>query len=127
MTRAAIKHGEERLRRATLTGDVAELDALLSDRALFTGSDGAVLRKEDDLAVYRNGTQKITRYEPSAMAIELHTGGSSAVVSVRVELEGVAQGAPFAGIFRYTRLWAHEDGVFKIVAAHASAVTASRI
>ncbi len=103
-----------------LESNVAELDALLSDRVVFTGANGVVLRKEDDLAVHRAGSQKITRYEPREMLIELHNNGASAVVSLRVELEGASAGTPFAGVFRYTRMWTIEDHVFRIVAAHMS-------
>jgi ketosteroid isomerase-like protein len=118
VTRAAIKHAEERLRAAVLAGDVAALDALLHDAVVFVGADGSVLRKEDDLALYRSSAQRVSRYDVRELVVELH--GPVAVACVRVEVAGDVGGAPFEGAYRYTRTYVQEDGAWRIVAAHAS-------
>ena len=48
--------------------------------------------------------------------------GVSLVVSVRMEMRGWFQGTPFAGPFRYTRVWRERDAHWRVVAGHVSAV-----
>ena len=121
MTRAAIKNAEERLRQAILTNDVDALDGLLGERVIFVGPEGSVLRKEDDLALYRSGAQKITRYDPSEMTIEL-LGEDLAVVLLRVDLAGQRGAEPFAGAFRFTRTYMREHHAWRIACAQASPI-----
>lgn len=121
MTRAALKNAEERLRQAVLTSNVDALDGLLSESVIFVGPDGTVLNKEDDLALYRSGTQTLTRYDPSEMQIELH-GDDVGVVVLRVDLSGQRGARTFAGAFRFTRTYVREGHAWRIACAQASAI-----
>lgn len=119
---ASLHSCETALRRAQLAGDVQELDRLVDDALVFTGPNGAVYGKQDDLEAHRRGVIRITRLDPSEERIQRF--GHIAVVSVRMEMSGTFEGAIFAGPFRYTRVWrAHADG-WRIVAGHVSAVLA---
>ena len=119
---ASLLACEAALRQAQLTSNVQELDRLVDDALVFTGPNGAVYGKQDDLDAHRRGVIRITRLEPSEERIQRF--GHIAVVSVRMEMSGTFEGAPFAGPFRYTRVWrAHENG-WRIVAGHVSAVLA---
>jgi len=119
---ASLLACEAALRKAQLTSNVEELDRLVDDALVFTGPNGAVYGKQDDLDAHRRGLIRITRLDPSEERIQRF--GNIAVVSVRMEMSGTFEGAPFAGPFRYTRVWrAHEDG-WRIVAGHVSAVLA---
>jgi hypothetical protein len=44
---------EAALRRAQLASDVAEIDRLVDEELVFTGPDGSVYSKTDDLAAHR--------------------------------------------------------------------------
>jgi len=121
MTRAALKNAEERLRQAILTSDVHALEGLLGERVIFVGPEGSVLRREDDLALYRSGAQTITRYDPSEMTIELH-GDHIGVVVLRVDLAGQRGTRPFAGAFRFTRTYVREHEAWRIACAQASPI-----
>ena len=63
-----------------------ELDRLVDDALVFTGPNGAVYGKEDDLDAHRRGLIRITRLEPSEERIQRF--GEIAVVSVRMEMAG---------------------------------------
>jgi len=118
----SLRACESALRRAQLAGDVVALDRLVDDALVFTGPDGAIYGKADDLETHRQGTVRITRLEPSEERVQRF--GGIAVISVRMEMTGTFHGAPFAGPFRYTRIWcAREDG-WRIVAGHVTAVLA---
>ena len=111
---------EAALRAAQLAGDAAALEALLDDTLMFTGPDGAVYGKADDLDAHRRGWIVITRLEPSDERVERH--GGLAIVSVRMEMAGTWRGEAFHGPFRYTRVWRRFANGWRIVAGHVSAV-----
>lgn len=111
---------EDALRRAQLAGDVAALDRLVDDALVFTGPDGLVYGKADDLEAHREGWVCITRLEPSEERVLRF--GPVAVITVRMEMAGSFKGMPFAGPFRYTRVWREGPAGWRIVAGHVSAV-----
>ena len=57
----AIVELEERLRAAQLGADVAALDRLLADELLFTGPDGNLGAKAQDLESHRSGAVAYSR------------------------------------------------------------------
>jgi hypothetical protein len=117
---AALQASEAALRRAQLASDVAELDGLVDDGLVFTGPNGLVYGKQDDLDAHRRGLIRITRLDPSEERVQRF--GEFAVVSVRMEMSGTFEGAAFAGPFRYTRVWRAYDDAWRIVAGHVSAI-----
>ena len=118
----SLSASEAALRQAQLASDVAALDRLVDDTLVFTGPDGAIYGKSDDLNAHRDGMIRITRLEPSEERIQRF--GSIAVVSVRMEMAGSFRGTAFAGPFRYTRVWCDRPDGWRIVAGHVSAVLA---
>jgi len=117
---ASLQACEVALRQAQLASDVSTLDRLLDDALIFTGPDGALYGKQDDLDAHRSGAVRITRLEPSDEHVQRF--GNIAVVSVRMEMSGTFQGAAFAGPFRYTRIWCARSDGWRIVAGHVSPV-----
>lgn len=111
---------EAALRRAQLASDVAEIDRLVDEALVFTGPDGAVYGKRDDLEAHRTGMVRITRLEPSEERLQRF--GSIAVISVRMDMSGTFRGAAFAGPFRYTRIWCARPEGWRVVAGYVSAV-----
>ena len=112
---------EAELREAQLTADVNRLDRLIDADLLFTGPDGELATKGDDLAAHRSGVVRMSSHEPEAMRIRW-IGDDVAVVALRTRLAGEVAGQPFAGTWRYTRVWSRADGRWRIVAGHVSQV-----
>jgi ketosteroid isomerase-like protein len=117
-----LRAAEAALRQAQFTNDTAALERLLDDALVFTGPDGAVYGKADDLHAHRERWLRLTRLEPSEERIQRF--GVIAVVSVRMEMAGSFRGEPFAGPYRYTRVWCERPDGWRIVAGHVSAVQA---
>jgi len=113
---------EEELRRAQLASDTEALDGLLDDALMFTGLDGAVVTKNDDLFLHRSGRIRITRMEPVERTM-LHLGETS-VVSVKMDSAAIIDGAPINAILRYTRIWHKASDEWRVVAGHMSVVPA---
>jgi ketosteroid isomerase-like protein len=115
---------ESRLRAAQLAGDIAALEALISDDLLFTGPDGALATKADDLAAHASGAVRFVVHEPEELRVR-SISDSVAVCALRARLSVEVHGAPVVGTFRYTRVWAREgDDVWRVVGGHVSAVPA---
>lgn len=119
----SLLSSEAALRRAQLASDVAELDRLLDEELVFTGPDGGLYSKADDLDAHRAGTIRITRLEGSEERVQRF--GEVAIVSVRMDMSGSFRGEAFSGPFRYTRIWCARPDGWRIVAGHVSAIAAS--
>lgn len=117
-----LRH-EERLRQAMLAGDVAELDRLLDIELLFVGPDARVHGKADDLALHRTGTTRFTSLEVRDRRLAVH--GEAAVVTVEADLAGEFAGAPFAGRYRYLRVWARRADGWRVVGGSVAATAPS--
>lgn len=112
---------EQRLYRAQLTSDVSVLEELLSEDLIFVGPSGEIVTKPMDLELHRSGAITITQLEPKEQEIRCLDGAAVAVT--QIFLTGIFQGSPFAGDFRYTRVWQHTDQGWHILAGHCSAIT----
>jgi hypothetical protein len=116
-----LHSAERRLQLAQLHSDVAELDALIDERLIFTGPDGRLYGKQDDLDVHGQGRQTMSKVEQHDLRVIVaeHVG----VTCFYGRLEGSLDGEPFAAQLRYTRTWLFdEDRGWQLVAGHASVV-----
>ena len=111
---------EERLRLAMLNSDVAELDELLSPDLLFTNHLGMLVSKEDDLHAHASKAFVFQALDLSESKIL--TQQNSAVVSVKADIQGLYDGQPANGCFRFTRFWSNDSGKWKVVAGHSSVI-----
>ena len=115
---------EARLRAAQLSADVAELDALLDDVLLFTGPDGQLGTKAQDLAAHGSGAVRFREHEPEELHVR-RVGSDVAVVALRARLAVEVGGSLVRGTYRYTRVWARgQDGAWRVVGGHVSEVPA---
>ena len=116
---------ERRLRAAQLAADVAALDALIADALLFTGPDGRLATKAQDLEAHRSGAVRFRAHEPEELRVR-RVGADVAVTSLRARLAVEVAGALVQGVYRYTRVWAREDGgPWRVVGGHVSEVPAA--
>lgn len=119
---AAILVGEAELRAAQLAGDTAALDRLIADELLFTGPDGALGTKAQDLESHRSGVVRFRAHEPEELRVR-RVGDSAAVSALRARLAVEVAGALYRGTYRYTRVWARENGgPWRVVGGHVSEV-----
>lgn len=117
---ASLRTAERRLQAAQLASDVPVLIELLADDVLFTGPDGSLLTKEDDLAAHRSGQQVLTSVEEEDLRVL--AGPHLGVTWFLGSVAGTVGGQPFAVRMRYTRTWANTPAGWQVVAAHASLV-----
>ncbi len=113
---------ETRIRAAQLSADLTALDSLISDDLLFTGPDGQLGTKAQDIEAYRSGVVKFMEHIPEELRIR-RVSADVAISSLRAQLAVDVAGHLSRGIYRYTRVWAREDGrTWRVVGGHVSLV-----
>ena len=112
---------EARLRAAQLAADVAELDALIADELLFTGPDGQLGTKAQDLEAHGSGLVRFRRHAPEELRMR-RVGRDVVVTALRARLAVEVAGTLIEDTVRYTRVWAREGGTWRVVGGHVSAV-----
>ena len=113
---------EARIRAAQLRGDVPALDALLADNLLFTGPDGTVGTKAQDLAAHESGAVRFRKHVPMELRVR-RIGPAVAVTALAAQLSVEVAGTLVSGEYRYTRVWAREASRdWQVVGGHVSAV-----
>jgi ketosteroid isomerase-like protein len=118
----AIVACEARLRAAQLAADVDALDALIADELLFTGPDGELGTKAQDLELHGSGTVRFREHEPEELRVR-RVGADVVVAALRARLGVEVAGTMLRGTFRYTRVWAREaGGPWRVVGGHVSEV-----
>ena len=115
-TTAGLLSAERALQAAQLASDVAALDALLDERLVAIGPDGARHSKDDDLAGWRSGSSVIT--ELVEEDVEALVAGTTGVTFLVARLAGTFAGQPMRARLRYTRTWTHDDDGWRVLAAH---------
>jgi ketosteroid isomerase-like protein len=116
----SLRAAERRLQAAQLASDVGALTELLADTVRFTGPDGGVFSKQDDLSAHASGYQTLTSLveEDLQVLADEHVG----VTWFLGTLAGAVGGQPLRARMRYTRTWSRDRAGWRIIAAHASAV-----
>jgi ketosteroid isomerase-like protein len=115
---------EARLRTAQLAADVQELGQLIDDDLLFTGPDGQLGTKAQDLAAHGSGAVRFREHEPEELRVR-RVGSDVAVVALRARLAVEVAGSVVRGTYRYTRVWSRgKDGAWRVVGGHVSEVPA---
>ena len=113
---------EARIRAAQLNADLTALEDLISDDLLFTGPDGQLGTKGQDIEAYRSGTVKFIAHVPEELRIR-RVSADVAISSLRAQLSVEVAGNLSRGTYRYTRVWAREDGRgWRVVGGHVSLV-----
>ncbi|GAA2665142.1 hypothetical protein GCM10010400_26450 [Streptomyces aculeolatus] len=117
----SLRTAERRLQAAQLASDTAALDELIDDAMRFTGPDGSVYTKDDDLRAHETGQQILTSLKEED--VQVFATADTGVTWFLGTLEGSVGGQPMRARMRYTRTW-HRDRAtgWRIIAAHASFV-----
>ena len=106
---------ERGIAEAWLKADVDWIAQHEADEFVFTGSEGAVSSKADDIASLKSGASKFESFvidEMRAMAF-----GDSAVVVGQATMKGSYLGKDYSGSFRFTDTFVKRDGRWQLVAS----------
>jgi hypothetical protein len=117
-----LQAAERALQAAQLASNVTELDRLIDDRLVFTGPDGRLYSKADDLRLHGSGEQKMSGVVEEDLTVLVV--GNTGVTCFLGTVSGVLSGAAFTARVRYTRTWIHDDSHgWRLIAGHVSGVS----
>jgi ketosteroid isomerase-like protein len=112
---------EEQWRTAQLAGDIAVMDKLLSDDYIGISMTGQVNTKAQQLDRARNHKMVLSKLDLGERQVKLV--GSIAIVTSMADIEGINDGVPVKGTFRYTRVYQRlPTGDWKITSFEATRV-----
>lgn len=109
-----------------LQGDAAALAPLLADDWLLTHSDGRTQDKGDylqELGRGARGGRVNTAITNEGVVVRVY-GGTAVITGASVQSGIGADGQPFSGRFRFTRVWVRQDGAWVMAASHSSRLAA---
>ena len=113
---------EGQLRTAQLNADVVALERLIADDLLFTGPDGQLGTKAQDLDAHASGVVRFRAHEPEELRVR-RVGANVAIAALRARLSVEVAGTVMRGTYRYTRVWARENGgPWRVVGGHVGEV-----
>jgi hypothetical protein len=98
-----------------VAADVEALDRLLDDTVVYTGPDGRVISKGQDLQAYRSGALGITSFV--VHELDASVNGRNGTTRVRAAVTGEMDGQSFTVRLRYVRDWIEMGGSWRVVAA----------
>ena len=115
-----IQDAEARLRSAMLEGDAEALEDLLSVELVITDEEGRSVSRDEEVAELRSRRLRLDVMEVEDL--QIRPLGEAAIAWSRVRMHGTHEGQPVSGHYAVTRVWAREDGEWRVAAEHASAV-----
>jgi len=105
---------------ANIRRDKAFFQRIEADECLFTGSDGSLTTKSEDVAsVDQPPAATLTTYAPDSMRVEIY--GLTAVVWGRITTGGHRRdGSAFQHRSRFTDVFVYRDGRWQLVSGQSS-------
>jgi ketosteroid isomerase-like protein len=115
---------EEQWRVAQVAGDINAMDRLLSDDYVGITMNGMVNTKAQQLDRIRSKSLVLTRMD--LMDDKIRIVGKIAIVTCKAEVQGINEGMPISGAFRYTRVYQRlPSGAWKITNFEVTRVPAN--
>lgn len=120
-TRQVLMQLERDIGKANIDRDFAFFDRVEADEFIFTGADGSLLNKQEDLKGLKepaNPDAALLAYDVDEMNVLLYE--KTAVVTGRVTTKRRYKGAESSSQSRFTDVFVWRDERWQIVAGHSS-------
>ena len=120
-TRQDLMQLERDIGKANIVRDYAFFDRVEADEFIFTGADGSMLTKQEDL----NGLKEAPNHDITLLAYDVDQMNvllydKTAVVTGRVTTQRRYKGTESSSQSRFTDVFVWRDGRWQIVAGHSS-------
>lgn len=122
-TKQDLMQLERDIGKANIERDYAFFDRVEADEFIFTGADGSLLNKKEDLKGLKepaNPDVTLLAYDVDEMSVLLYE--KTAVVTGRVTTKRRYKGAEVSSQSRFTDVFVWRDGRWQIVAGHSSRI-----
>jgi hypothetical protein len=110
---------EKDWRTARIEGDVAYLENLYAKDFRFTGTDGSIIERNTDFALFASGKVTPTMIEYDDLKVSVYCP-NVAVVTGRDNLKGTYNGVYGEGALRFTDVFIRREGQRQLVSNHST-------
>jgi ketosteroid isomerase-like protein len=100
--------------------DVAFLDKILADDFFALNPQGKLLDKAGQLENLKRPDRTLKVVNPRETHVQFYANGQVAVLTEHVTVDGTDKGKPFGGEYRFLRVFAKQNGAWKVVLAQGS-------
>ena len=100
--------------------DMAFLDKILADDFFALNPQGKLLDKAGQLENLKRPDRTLKVLNAREMHVQFYAHGEVAVLTEHVTVDGTDKGKPFGGEYRFLRVFAKQNGSWKVVLAQGS-------
>src|SRR6202049_2556583 len=100
--------------------DMAFLDKILADDFFALNPQGKLLDKAGQLENLKRPDRTLKVLNPRETHVQFYANGNVAILTEHVTVDGTDKGRPFGGEYRFLRVFAKQNGNWKVVLAQGS-------
>jgi len=100
--------------------DTAFLDKILADDFFALNPQGKLLDKAGQLENLKRPDRTLKVLNPRETHVQFYANGAVAVLTEHVTVDGNDKGKPFGGEYRFLRVFAKQNGNWKVVLAQGA-------
>jgi ketosteroid isomerase-like protein len=100
--------------------DMAFLDKILADDFFALNPQGKLLDKAGQLENLKRPDRTLKVLNPRETHVQFYANGDVAILTEHVTVDGTDKGKPFGGEYRFLRVFAKQNGNWKVVLAQGS-------
>ena len=99
---------------------MAFLDKILADDFFSMNPQGRLLNKQQQLENLKRRDRTLKVLNPRETQVHFYGDGKVAILTEHVTVDGMDKGKPFGGEYRFLRVFAKQNGEWKVVLAQGS-------
>jgi ketosteroid isomerase-like protein len=100
--------------------DMPFLDKILADDFFALNPQGKLLDKAGQLENLKRPDRTLKVLNPRETHVQFYANGDVAILTEHVTVDGTDKGKPFGGEYRFLRVFAKQNGNWKVVLAQGS-------
>ncbi|HEX4646753.1 MAG TPA: nuclear transport factor 2 family protein [Verrucomicrobiae bacterium] len=100
--------------------DMAFLDKILADDFFALNPQGKLLDKAGQLENLKRPDRTLKVLNPRETHVQFYANGQVAILTEHVTVDGMDKGKPFGGEYRFLRVFAKQNGNWKVVLAQGA-------
>jgi len=100
--------------------DMALLDKVLADDFFALNPQGRLLNKQQQLENLKRPDRTLKVLNPRETQVRFYGDGKVAILTEHVTVDGMDKGKPFGGEYRFLRVFAKQNGEWKVVLAQGA-------
>jgi ketosteroid isomerase-like protein len=100
--------------------DMAFLEKILADDFFALNPQGKLLDKAGQLENLKRPDRTLKVLNPRETHVQFYANGQVAILTEHVTVDGTDKGKPFGGEYRFLRVFAKQNGNWKVVLAQGS-------